>query len=79
MKRIIKNRAIDMPVGSYVKIYQGVMRGTGEIPSTQDAKTLECCFSHHMTKPKLTHGTGIYLIREDFTLLHLESNMDTSD
>jgi len=68
-----------MAPGTFVRMYQGYARSDGEIPETTVAKNLELCFSHHMTKPKLTHGTGIYLIREDFTLLHLESDGDTSD
>jgi len=68
-----------MEPGTFVKLHQGEMRESGEIPEARRAQFLECCFSHHMTKPSLGFGTGIYLIREDFTLLHLESDGDTSD
>lgn len=71
-------KAVGMPPQTYVKMYQGGRNTRGHIPHADEALSGERHFLHYTSKPTLTWGSGIFIIKQDGYLLHLESDYDTS-
>jgi hypothetical protein len=60
--------------GSFIKIFHGARSLTGAIGVVDYSKAGEESFLVYETKPELTEGSGIYFVKEDGYLTHLESD-----
>lgn len=82
MKALIRDRqnnykTIGIPAGSFVTIYQGAT--VEPILEKGINDSVYQSFTTHVEFPKCGFGSGVYFVKNNFNLICLESNYDSSD
>jgi hypothetical protein len=72
-------KAAGIPVGRYIKFYQGSNNPFDYVPHYDNARPGHEMFLDFEQEPDCTLGSAIYVVKKDFYLTHIKNMFDSSD